>query len=96
MFEITDQDHDEIIAINVNNIVYLGSMAIEMAIKHNNVDCVYGRSLFKLLAELDLDPRWAEYATYPTLFKMSELKIYCSPIARQGSSCSGSAESGDL
>ncbi len=80
MLEITEADLDEVIAIRIGDEVYLGELAIDKVKEHKHVTCVYSRGVFKLLVELDLDSKWAEYAKYPTLFKMSELNEFTNKV----------------
>lgn len=77
MTNITDQDEDEFIAIQIGSDIYFGQAAIDKCIEMQGYNCLHPRSTFKLMAELDLDPKWDEYAEYPTIFKLSEVdKFY--------------------
>lgn len=69
---MNDQDENEIVALYINDTIYLGQTAIEKAKEAGTVDGIIRRTIFKFMAEFDLDPKWAEYATYPTLFTMTE------------------------
>jgi hypothetical protein len=69
---ITDNDLDEIIAIQFGNEVMFGKPAIERALEQSKFTTVHSRALFKLMSCMDLGPQWAEYANCPTLFTMSE------------------------
>ncbi|HEY2811799.1 MAG TPA: hypothetical protein VGJ00_10485 [Rhabdochlamydiaceae bacterium] len=70
---ITEQDEDEIIAIQIGSDIYFGQAAIDKCIEVQRFNQLHPRSTFKFIAELDLDPKWVEYAEYPTIFKLSEV-----------------------
>jgi hypothetical protein len=72
MFNITEQDHDDVVALYINGDICLGPYAVEQARNHGKVDGYILRHVFKLMAEMDLNPKWAEYAEYPTLFTITE------------------------
>ena len=73
---ITDQDHDEIIAIQFGNDIYLAQTAINKAIELQDFTCIYSRAMFKLMSIMDLDPRWGMYADAPTIFTMTEYREF--------------------
>lgn len=77
MFEITPQDLDEIIAIQINGEIYGKHTAILMAKLTQNVERVYSRAVFKLMADMDVGIKWKEWSEFPTLFTMTEYKKYC-------------------
>ncbi len=74
---ITEQDYDEIIAIMVDNVVYLGQSAIDKALEIKKIDKTFSRAVFKLMAEFDLSPKWKEYSNCPRLFTMTEYNSFC-------------------
>jgi len=74
---ITDQDSDEIIAIQIGSDIYFGQAAIDKCIEAQGYNQLHPRSTFKFMAELDLDPKWNEYAKYPTIFRLREFKEFC-------------------
>lgn len=80
--KITIADMDEIIAIQFSNIIYFGQAAIDKAMALKDFTNIHSRAIFKFMAVLDLDSKWEEYLTYPTLFKLSELKEYCEQQAK--------------
>lgn len=68
-----DKDIDEIIALEINKIIYFGQLAKDKAFEIRIVDKIYCRAVFKLMSNIDLDKRWGEWAKYaPTLFLKSE------------------------
>ena len=73
---LTEQDMDEIIAIEFGEHIYLGQLAIDKAIELKTVNKVYSRWVFQFMADMDLDSRWAQLACAPTLFKMSWYEQY--------------------
>lgn len=73
---ITDQDHDEIVAIQIGTHVYFHQLAIDKVIEAGGFNNLHPRSTFKFMAEMDLDPKWAEYAKYPTIFDMKQYHAY--------------------
>lgn len=75
--DITKQDHDEIVALWINDVVYFDQQAIDKAKEHGKVDRIIPRSLFKLVSELDNHPKWIEYSKYPTLFTITEYNEWC-------------------
>ncbi len=70
---ITPQDQDEIVAIQFGSDVYFGQGAIDKCIELQGYTNLHPRSTFKLMSILDVHPKWAEYAEYPTLFRISEV-----------------------
>lgn len=77
MIDITEQDHNEVVAIGVGTEIYFADAAIERAKEVGSVNLIVPRSTFKLMAYLDDSPKWMEYACYPTLFTMQEYNEYC-------------------
>jgi len=77
MINITDKDMDEIIAIQFGDDIYFGKTAVDKAIYLQDFQKIYSRAIFKFLFEIDLNPKWAEYAEYPTLFTLSEYNNFC-------------------
>jgi len=77
---ITDQDHDEIIAIQIGSNIYFHQHAIDKTIEAGGFYKLHPRSTFKFMAEMDLDPKWSEYATYPTIFTMKQYRDYASGV----------------
>lgn len=76
MFNITEQDHDDFVALYINGDIYLGECAVKKALEHGTVDGIIRRCVFKLMAILDLSPKWAEYAEYLTLFSWKEFQEF--------------------
>lgn len=74
---ITKQDMEEIVAIQFGNDIYFAQTALDKAIELQDFTCLYPRATFKFMAEMDLSPKWAEYAEYPTIFDLKEYKEYC-------------------
>lgn len=72
MFISADIENDEVVALYINGDIYLGPAAIKEALKHRRVDGYILRHVFKFMAEMDLDPKWSEYAEYPALFTITE------------------------
>ena len=69
--------NDEVIALRVDNYVYFGQLAVGTVLKAGRCDQIYTRGVFYLMAELDLDPRWKEWAVNaPTLFLKSEVEVF--------------------
>ncbi len=77
MFTREDLDNDDIVALYIKGGIYFGQYAIDKAKEIGEVDGIIRRAIFKFMAELDLDPKWEEYANYPTLFTLSELNKFC-------------------
>lgn len=73
---LTEQDSDEIVAIQFGNDIYFGQQAVDKAIELKDFTKLHSCWVFKFMAEMDLSPKWAEYATYPTLFKISWYERY--------------------
>lgn len=67
-----DIENDDVVALYINGNIYLGPTAVKEALKHGTVDGYILRHVFKFMAEMDLHPKWAEYAEYPTLFTITE------------------------
>jgi hypothetical protein len=76
--QLTEQDSDEIVAIQFGSDIYFGQQAIDKAIELKDFTCLHSRWVFKFMAEMDLSPKWEEYANYPTIFKLSWYKRYAS------------------
>jgi hypothetical protein len=74
MNEITQEDMEDIIAIQFGDDIYFGQKAVDKAIELQDFTNLHPRSTFKFMAELDLSPKWAEYAAYPTIFTMKEYR----------------------
>lgn len=87
----TDQDSDEIVALYINDVIYLGQAAIDKVHEVGKVDGIIKRAIFKFMAEFDLDPKWEEYANYPTLFTLTEYNAWArgEPIGQTKSHPSG-------
>lgn len=73
---ITKKDYEDIIAIQFNDDIYFGKYAIEKAISIQYFTFLHPRSTFKFMAMLDLEPKWAEYATYPTIFNIADYRKF--------------------
>lgn len=73
---MTEEDHDEIVAIQFGNNIYFGQQAIDKARELGGFTQLLSRWIFKFMANMDLSPRWAEYAGYPTIFKITKYKEY--------------------
>ena len=71
---ITDQDHEEIVAIQFGQDILFGMSAVDEVRRTQNYTQLIPRSTFKFMAEIELDPRWAEYAEYPTIFSLKQLR----------------------
>lgn len=76
MLNLLDSDYDEIIAIQIGSDIYFGQLAIDKGIEFNQVDKLFNRAIFKLLAHLDLDPKWEEYSSFPTIFTWTQYKEF--------------------
>lgn len=87
----SDQDDDEIVALYINDTIYLGQTAIDKAKESGTVEGIIKRTIFKFMAEFDLDPKWAQYAAYPTLFTMTDYNAWTrgDPIGQTKSQPSG-------
>lgn len=87
----TEQDYDEIVAIQFGNDIYFGQQAIDKARSCNDLTRIYSRWIFKFMAEMDLSPRWEDYANSPTLFTMTEYNAWTrnEPIGQTKSQPSG-------
>jgi hypothetical protein len=73
---ITQEDMEDIIAIQFGTDVYFGMKAVDRAIELGTFTNLHPRSTFKFMAMLDLSPKWAEYAAYPTIFTMKQFKDF--------------------
>jgi hypothetical protein len=67
-----DIENDDVVALLIGKNIYLGQLARDKAKEHGTVDGIIKRTIFKFMAELDLDPRWQNYANTPTLFTITE------------------------
>ncbi len=72
MIDMTDKDFDEIVALLIGSDIYFGQLAIDKAKEKGQVDGIIKRCVFKFMADMDLDPRWEDYANSPTLFTISQ------------------------
>ncbi len=68
MINISDKDHEEIIAIQIDNDIYFGQLAIAKVREIQRITRVHSRAVFKFMAEMDLGARWKEYSEFPTIF----------------------------
>lgn len=71
--EISAKDMDEIVAIMVNNEIYGKQSAIRMALQYKDVEAIYSRAVFKMMAMLDFGQKWHEWSEFPTLFTLTAL-----------------------
>jgi hypothetical protein len=74
--DITQEDMEDIVAIQFGMDVYFGMKAVDKAIEYGTFTNLHPRSTFKFMAMFDLGPKWAEYATYPTIFTMKQFKEF--------------------
>lgn len=77
MLDITAQDMDEIIALQINGEIYGKHSAVFMAKLTGNVERVYSRAVFKFMADMDVGIKWKEWSEFPTLFTMTEYNKFC-------------------
>lgn len=68
----TKEAHNEVVALEVNGDILFGDYAVSKALASRTVSRMFTREVFEFMAEMDLDPKWAEYALYPTIFLMSD------------------------
>lgn len=76
MFNISDQDNDDVVAFYINGTIYFGQGAIDKVKEVGTVDGFIRRAIFKFMAEFDLGPAWEQYAASPTLFTMAEYNTW--------------------
>ena len=76
MNDITTEDMEDIIAIQFGADVYFGTKAIDRVKELGAFTNLHPRSTFKFMAMFDLHPKWAEYATYPTIFTMKQYREF--------------------
>lgn len=74
---ITQQDMEEIIAIQFGDGIYFAQAALDKVRELQDYTCLHPRATFKFMAEMDLSPKWEEYAGYPTIFDLKEYRKYC-------------------
>ena len=67
-----DIDNDDVVALLIGSDIYFGQLARDNAKERGTVDGIIKRFIFKFMAEMDLDPRWIDYANSPTLFTITE------------------------
>lgn len=86
-----DIENDDVVALYISGDIYIGPAAVKKALEHGTVDGYILRHIFKFMVEMDLDPRWAEYAEYPTLFTMTDYNAWTrgEPIGQTKSQPSG-------
>lgn len=76
MNQFKQEDDDEIVAIQFDNEIYFKQAAVDKVLELKDFTILHSRWIFKFMAMMDLDPRWKEFASYPTLFRISEVEAF--------------------
>ena len=74
---LSKEDYDEVVALIIQGEIYLAQGAIAKVNEVREVDGIIPRAMFKAIDHLDCNPKWREYASYPTLFTISEYNEWC-------------------